>query len=329
MKKIISLIAVTLLLFQFTSCKKGDKAADIETIKNDGIINFLTGNVNIIEDDKAVKANVGDKITQGMIIQTEAKSVVDIHFEGSVIRILENSSVIMKELVKNLSDNKELTELYVQKGKMFSQVTRKLTVNEKFSVRTPTAVAGVRGTEFLVDEENGKSRISCVEGQVAVKDALDENDSSFVDVDNGNAANIEPGKPITIDELTEEDINNIRKIKNDIRTIREDIRRKFEEQREEIRKAVIDQRAADKTRVEEQKASDKANVEAVKDAAKAQIEAIKGDVKDTKQSTSDAVSNFDKPDINSAKPDVNSAKPDVNSVKPDVKNFKKDLPNNE
>ena len=313
MKKTISLIAVAFLLVQFTSCKKDDKAVNIETIKNDGIINFITGNVSIIADDKPVKANVGDNVTQGMTITTAAKSVVDIHFAGSVIRILENSTVVMKELVKNLTDNKELTELYVKKGKMFTQVTRKLTDNEKFNVRTPTSVAGVRGTEFLVDEENGKSRISCVEGQVAVKDALNEDDSSFVDVDNGKAANVEPGKPITIDELTEEDMDNIRRIKNDIRTIREDIRRRFEEQREEIRKAVIDQKESDKTRVEEQKASDKANVEAVKEAAKAQVEALKGDVKDAKQATSDAVTNFDKPD--------------VNSVKPDIKSFKKDLKN--
>ena len=313
MKKIISLIVVAFMLVQFTSCKKGDKAVNIETIKNDGIINFITGNVSIIVDHKTVKANVGDNVTQGMTITTAAKSVVDIYFAGSVIRIFENSTVVMKELVKNLTDNKELTELYVKKGKIFTLVARKLTDHEKFNVRTPTSIAAVRGTEFFVDEGNGKSRISCVEGRVAVKDALAEDDSSFVDVDNGKAANVEPGKPITIDELTEEDMNNIRRIKNDIKTIREDIRRRFEEQREEIRKAVIEQRESDKTRVEEQKASDKANVEAVKEEAKAQVEAIKGDVKDAKKATSDAVSNFDKPD--------------VNSVKPDIKSFKKDLKN--
>jgi len=207
LKKIISLIAITLLVVQFTACKKGDKT-NIATIKNDGLINFLTGNVNIVLDNNTVKANVGDKITQGMTILTGTKSVVDIHFENSVIRILENSSVIMKELTKNLSDNKELIELYVKNGKMFSQVTRKLSANEKFRVSTPTAIAGVRGTEFLVDEENGKSKISCVEGTVAVKDAQ-EDDSAFVDIENGKSASIESGKPISIQDLSEEDIKNV------------------------------------------------------------------------------------------------------------------------
>ena len=312
MKKIISFAAIILLFIQLTSCKKGDKVDPI-TVKNDGLINFLTGNVSIVLDDKTVKANVGDKITQGMTVRTGVKSVVDIYFEGSVIRILENSSVVMKELVKNLSDNKELTELYVQNGKMFSQVTRKLTENEKFRVSTPTSVAGVRGTEFLVSEEDGKSRVSCVEGAVAVRDALEEDDASFVDVDNGKAANIEPGKPVSVEDLSEEDINNIKKIKDDIRGIREDIRRKFEEQREEIRKAVIEQKEADKSRVEEQKASDKANVEAIKDATKIQVEAIKGDMQDKKKEASDAVSNFDKPDVSGVKPDIKSFKKDLNA----------------
>ena len=222
MKKIISLLTVTFLLVQFTNCKKDDKV--INTIKNDGVINFTLGNINIVVDDKTAKANVGDKITQGMTIITAAKSVVDIHFEGSVIRILEKSSVSMKTLVKSLSDSKELTELYVQNGKMFTQVTRKLTDNEKFSVRTPTSVAVVRGTEFLVEEENGKSRISCIKGRVAVKDASEEGDLSFVDVDSGKAANVEQGKPITIVELAKGDLDNIRRIKDDIKPLREDIK---------------------------------------------------------------------------------------------------------
>ena len=122
--------------------------------------------------------------------------------------------------------------------------------NEKFKISTPTSVAGVRGTEFLVVEENGKCKISCVGGTVAVKDAKGD-DSSFIDVENGKAASIESGKPIAVDELTEEEINNINKIKDDI------LRNK-----------------------EEKKVSGKpaANVEA-KDATKIQAEAIKGEDK--------------------------------------------------
>jgi len=260
MKKIISLIAITLLVVQFAACKKGDNA-DL-TIKNDGLVNFLAGNVSIVLDNNTVKANVGDKITQGMIISTGAKSVVDIYFENSVVRILENSSVEIQELVKNLADSKELTALYVKSGKMFSHVTKRLADNERFIISTQNSVAAVRGTEFLVSEENGKSKISCVEGKVAVRDAAKDN-SSFVDVENGKSASVEAGKAVAVENLSAEDIKDIKKIKDDIKAMRADIKRKFEQQRE-------------------------VQVEAMKDATKLQVEPIKSDSKDTKKDSPEA-----------------------------------------
>ena len=208
MKKMITLIAITLLIVQFTTCKQTD-------VNNDGTINFVIGNVSIILNDNTVKANVGDKIMQDMVVLTGAKSVVDIYFEHSVIRIFENSSVTMKELAKNLSNNKEQTELFVKNGMVYSQVTKKMTENEKFKISTPTSIAGVRGTEFLVDEKNGKCKISCIEGTIAVRDAKGD-DSSFIDIENGKSASIESGKPIAVKKLSEEEIRNINKIKDDI-----------------------------------------------------------------------------------------------------------------
>ncbi len=299
MKKINILIIAALLTIPALSCKKDSPSI----VQNNGLINFTTGDVKIINNGQSVTANTGDKITQGMTVKTGAKSIVDIYFEGSVIRILEKSSVVMTELVKNLTDSKELTELYVENGKVFSKVTRKLTQGEKFRVNTPTAVAGVRGTEFLVSEENGKSNIACIEGKVAVKEFGSE-DSAFVDIEAGKEADIEKGKPISVNDLKQQNMENIRRIKDEIKELREDIRRKFEEQREEIRNKVIEQKEQNKARVEDQKASDKANVEAIKDATKIQAEAMKGDIDGKKAESKEAVSNFNKPDVSGAKPQI-------------------------
>lgn len=298
MKKITFLMIIALCAIQFTSCKK----AGPSIVQNDGLVNFITGDVKIVIDGKTVSANVGDKITQGMIVKTGTKAIVDIYFQGSVIRILEKSSVVMKELVKNLSENKELTELYVENGQMFSKVTRKLSQGEKFRVNTPTAVAGVRGTEFLVSEKDGKSTIACIEGKVVVKESSSD-DSSFVEVEAGKEANVEKGKPVSVDELKAQNMENIKRIKDEIKEIREDIRRKFEAQREEIKNKVIEQKEENKERVENQKASDKANVEAIKGGTKIETEAIKGDIADKKNASKDA----------------------VNSAKPEIKKFKADL----
>jgi hypothetical protein len=299
-KKFSAILFSLILVINVAGCKK-DEAP--KTAANNGIVNFMTGDVSITSDGNTVKANVGDAITQGMIIKTGTKAVVDIHFSGSVIRILEKSSVVMKELIKDLSSNKELSEFYIENGKLFSKVSRKLVEGEKFSVTSPTAVAGVRGTEFLVEEENGKSRISCIEGTVAVKEP-EKADTDYVLVEAGKEAEIEKGKPVSVNDLKQQNLENIKRIKDEIKELREDIRKKFEEQREEIRKAVVEQKEANKQRVEDQKASDKANVEAIKGSAKEQAEQIKGDISGKQEETKEAVKQFQKPDVSGAKPEI-------------------------
>jgi len=299
-KKFSAILFSIILVINAAGCKKEEAS---KTAANNGIINFMTGDVSITSGGNTVKANVGDAVTQGMIIKTGTKAVVDIHFSGSVIRILEKSSVVMKELIKDLASNKELSEFYIENGKLFSKVSRKLVEGEKFSVTSPTAVAGVRGTEFLVEEENGKSRISCIEGTVAVKEP-EKADTDYVLVEAGKEAEIEKGKPVSVNDLKQQNLENIKRIKDEIKELREDIRRKFEEQREEIRKAVIEQKEANKQRVEDQKASDKANVEAIKGSAKEQAEQIKGDISGKQEETKEAVKQFQKPDVSGAKPEI-------------------------
>lgn len=300
MKKISVIIFAMILVMNVSGCKKEEAA---KTVANNGIINFMTGDVTATTDGKIIKVNVGDAVTQGMVIKTGSKSVVDIYFNSSVIRILEKSSVVMKELVKDLQSNKELSEFYVENGKLFSKVSRKLVEGEKFSVTSPTAVAGVRGTEFLVEEDNGKSKISCIEGTVAVKEP-EKADTEYVLVEAGKEAEIEKGKPVSVSDLKQQNLENIRRIKEEIKELREDIRRKFEEQREEIRKAVQEQKEANKQRVEDQKAMDKANVEAIKGSTKEQAEQIKGDISGKQEEAKEAVKQFQKPDVSGAKPAI-------------------------
>lgn len=306
MKKVIVLIIASFLI-QSVSCKKEEGP---KIVSNDGIVNFTAGDVKLVSDGKEAAANVGDKITQGMTVKTAAKAIVDIYFSGSVVRILEKSTVVMKELVKDMKDNKELSEFYVENGKMFSKVTRKLAQGEKFKVNTPTAVAGVRGTEFLVTEEKGKSSIACIEGVVAVKDAASD-DATFVNVEAGKEANVEKGKPVSVAELKQQNLDNIKRIRDEIKQLREDIRQKFEAQRDEIKQKVVEQKDANKAMVEDRKAADKAAVEAIKGSTKIQADEIKGNIEGKKSEAKDAVSQFQKPDVSGSKPSIKKFSSDL------------------
>ncbi len=300
MKKITVVALLLASVIGFNSCKK-DQAAAI--VSYEGLINFMAGDVKILTGGQAVAAKIGDAVKQGMTVKTGPKAVVDIYFGNNVVRILENSSVVMTELARNVADNKENSEFYVENGKMFSKVTRKLVDGEKFRVTTPTSVAGVRGTEFLVSEDEGKSNIACIDGVVAVKEQGSD-DSTYKEVEAGKEAEVEKGKPISVADLKEQNRANIQKIKDDIKVIREDIRRKFEEQREEIRQAVVDEKAKNKQAVEDQKAKDQANIQAIKDDIKGQQEEIKADVSAKKDEQIEAVKNFEKTDTNSVKPEI-------------------------
>jgi len=298
-KKIIVLAMLMAAVTGLISCKK-DQAT---TVNIEGLINFMAGDVKIVDGGTVSAAKIGDTVKQGMTVKTGPRAVADIYFGDNVIRILENSSVVMTELVRNVADNRENSEFYVENGKMFSRVTRKLVDGEKFRVNTPTSVAGVRGTEFIVSEEEGKSNIACIDGVVVVKEQGSD-DSTYKEVEAGKEANVEKGKPISVADLKEQNRANIKKIKDDIKAIREDIRRKFEEQRDEIRQAVIDEKAKNKQAVEDQKAKDQANIQAIKDDIKGQQDEIKADVSAKKDEQMDAVKNFEKTDTKSVKPEI-------------------------
>ena len=208
MKRIIILITASAFI-QFAGCSKQQTV-----VQTEGIMNFMTGDVKIISGDNPVQANVGDKIVQGMIIKTGPNSIAEIRFNGSTIRINEKSSIEIKELVKNVKENKESTRFYVDNGKSNFNVTKKLMKNDEFRVGTPTAVAAVRGTEFSVDVDKDKSIIKCISGEVAVKDASSD-DSAFVIIKAGEEFVTDKKSTFSAgDKKNESDIKNDSNMKN-------------------------------------------------------------------------------------------------------------------
>ncbi|MFA5518023.1 MAG: FecR family protein [Spirochaetota bacterium] len=297
MKKIIITIISLSLLFLF-SCKEKQ-----EVIKLEGIVNFVSGEVLLKTTNGEFQARVGDFVAEGITVKTGAKSAVDIYFNQNVIRILENSAVSIHELFQEAGTGKEFTEFYVENGKVFSKVSRKLVSGEKYQITTKTTVAGVRGTEFFVEESEDVSRIACIEGTVAVKKA-DEDDSKFINLEAGNEAVLDENKEFDLRELEGQNKENIQKIRDEIKEMRKDIRDKFDKQREKIRKEVSDLKDATKEKVAEQKILDKENVKAAKEASKAKVSEMRGSIDDKKSEAKTAVDKFEKPDIKGVKPDI-------------------------
>jgi len=130
-------------------------------------VTFIIGDAQIKHANKDFTALVqGDKLLQNDVIRTGKQSSVIVQVGNlGVMRILENSEFTFGKLKENGS-----TEVTLSQGGVYSKI-KKLEKDNSYSVKTPTAIAAVRGTQFLAQYKlspNGKSEIQVLEGKVAV-----------------------------------------------------------------------------------------------------------------------------------------------------------------
>ncbi len=278
MKKVIFILVG---LFLVVSCGKETK------VVRSGVVSFTVGSVKITSNGKTVDAMNGDRIVQGMKLQTGENSNIEIDFDENSINIIANSTVEITKLLKGINGN-ENSEFFISNGKILSNVRKKLAKGETFTVNTPTIIAGVRGTEFIISENNGKSTVACTEGKVAVR-KVDAPESEAVEVSAGQEVNSNNGKIATVQSITKLNKENIKNIKKMYLDQKKAIRQKFEKDREKIRKAVVDQKVKDKKMVKDLKEKNKDMIDKIKDDSALEKEKIKADTVTQKNSAKDAV----------------------------------------
>lgn len=138
MKKIRKSVTI-LLLLGFTP---------LLAFSAEGIMEYVNGEVSIERDGRRFAADFGDAVAGGDVVVTGADGV-------AVVRINDRSQVKLREntrvAIDSLSDDASVT---LRSGGLFARVARRTTAAAQnvsgFQVRTPTVVAGVRGTEFFV-----------------------------------------------------------------------------------------------------------------------------------------------------------------------------------
>jgi hypothetical protein len=109
---------------------------------------------------------IGDPVHEKDVIRTGADSFCDVKIGESLIRIKQNTRVLMSGLIRK--EEAENVSIDLGAGKLLCK-PKKLLKSESFLIRTPTAIAGVRGTQFTVEADaNSTSRIKVFEGHVKV-----------------------------------------------------------------------------------------------------------------------------------------------------------------
>lgn len=145
-----------------------------------GMFMVVKGDVKIMSGAADITAKVGTKVNQGDLISTgndaRAKIVMS---DRNIINISPNTKLKIEEYVSdNTTKNVKLSLL---EGKVRNNVEQKYDNDKnKFQIRTPTAVAGVRGTQFITsyNVESKKTEVITLQGQVEFKNIVSGNGSN-------------------------------------------------------------------------------------------------------------------------------------------------------
>ncbi len=163
---------------------------------NYGKIKFVMGQVDVKRSDGVIfQAKINTKVYTGDKIVTGAHGAAQLLLrKGIQIRIAKNS---VFELKKNdVSADKKDTALSVSAGKIWLKIKNRLGKNDKFQVETPTAVVGVRGTIFVVQQDEAGTAVYVAKGAVAFlskllgKEVLVEKDFMVTMDNDGNIAGV-------------------------------------------------------------------------------------------------------------------------------------------
>lgn len=136
-----------------------------------GVLKVVKGDVSIIgKDGKTAKAKLGGKVYPLDKIKTGANSRAKIvMIDNNEINISPDSMIEIKSYEFKPEDGKKNVVLDVMYGKLRAKVNQKYDGEEnKFQVKTKSAVAGVRGTDFITgyDRKDNSTKIVTFEGKV-------------------------------------------------------------------------------------------------------------------------------------------------------------------
>jgi hypothetical protein len=200
-KFILSLFCLT-LLFSMSSA-----------FASSGVFMVVKGNVTVTSKGKTASAKVGLKVFEGDVIVTGADSRAKIVMaDKNVLNISPDSKLEIAVYKNNQQTGEKKVELKVDQGKVRAGVEQKYDDDKNtFRIKTPTAVAGVRGTDFSVSF-NPRTRVSqVVTFKGAVAFALNKEGQKPVLVLAGQRSNVDPSQlsPSAPEPVPQNELKNL------------------------------------------------------------------------------------------------------------------------
>jgi hypothetical protein len=147
MKRVFNFLVFTAVILLFSSSVFAQSAKIID----------LKGKVSVKKELSAAwqEAKINMLLLKDAEIKTASGAICTLAFDEelkNIMSIKENSEVKLESIIP--------AQVFLPEGRVFSLIDN-LSAIEKFEVRTPTAIAGARGTGFSVESLNGQTLASC------------------------------------------------------------------------------------------------------------------------------------------------------------------------
>ena len=147
------------------------QGAEGEDLYSATLVDF-EGEVSIQKQDEEIwlPVEVDIPLEEGDRIKTGKDGHVEILMDdGSMVKLEENSEITIRELAADYQTKSITSSLFLWFGRVLSNVTKFTNKTSRFQVSTPTLVAGVRGTEFIVETTDSElTEVGVFDGEVAV-----------------------------------------------------------------------------------------------------------------------------------------------------------------
>ncbi|MFG6176271.1 FecR domain-containing protein [Halomonas sp. THAF12] len=136
----------------------------------------------------------GMSISPGDIVETTARTFVSLRLpHGEDVVLPSNSRVVVKR------QDRRRSQLYLELGEVEARVPKQRDRHEVLNIDTPTGIVGVRGTHFRVAHADEETRVSTLEGLVALNHASRAAD--VADVAAGRGALMSRAQPTRVTDL--------------------------------------------------------------------------------------------------------------------------------
>ncbi len=171
------------LLLKPCGLQAQNRAVPVDTVKGDTAVMMLVGQAFLVREnlDRIRPLSQGDTLKQGDRVQTVKNSRIELKLpDGSFVRFDEMTVFVLQSAFFDPEQKRRNIDVTVVLGKIWAKVARFLNRQDRFTLTTQTAVAGVRGTIYRMNVNPDNSAVIKVyDGEVEVRGQKPEKAASM------------------------------------------------------------------------------------------------------------------------------------------------------